>query len=230
MGVVGVQFKLDTANLGSEDTATPYSLSWNTTTTANGSHTLTAVARDAAGNKTTSSPVVITVSNSTTQLSTFNPVADAHVRGGTFASQNFGTANVLEEKNSNLDSYDRRTFLRFDLSSITSTSATSATLRLYVSSLVEGTAPITVFAVTSDSWTETGITWSNQPAFGSQLVSQTLSTTGWASFNVTSFVNSQLAGDKKVSLMLWDTTQAIKLVQFNSRENSLNKPVLEVTR
>src|SRR5437867_1980778 len=31
VGVVGVQFKLDTANLGSEDITAPYSLSWNTT-------------------------------------------------------------------------------------------------------------------------------------------------------------------------------------------------------
>src|SRR5207245_237316 len=54
VGVVGVQFKLDGANLGAEVTAAPYSISWNTTTAANGTHTLTAVARDAAGNVTTS--------------------------------------------------------------------------------------------------------------------------------------------------------------------------------
>src|SRR5437763_12960091 len=48
VGVVGVQFKLDGANLGVEDTASPYSVSWDTTTATNGSHTLTAVARDAA--------------------------------------------------------------------------------------------------------------------------------------------------------------------------------------
>ena len=36
------------------DTTSPYSVSWNTTTVANGTHTLTARARDAAGNTTTS--------------------------------------------------------------------------------------------------------------------------------------------------------------------------------
>ena len=46
----GVQFLLDGANLGTEDLASPYSVSWNTTTAANGNHTLTARARDAAGN------------------------------------------------------------------------------------------------------------------------------------------------------------------------------------
>jgi len=66
IGVVGSQFKLDGANLNSEDTNSPYSISWNTTTASNGSHTLTATARDAAGNETTSSAVSITVDNADT--------------------------------------------------------------------------------------------------------------------------------------------------------------------
>jgi hypothetical protein len=63
VSVSGVQFKLDGANLGTEDTASPYSVSWDTTTATNGSHTLTAVARDAASNSTTSAGVTVTVSN-----------------------------------------------------------------------------------------------------------------------------------------------------------------------
>jgi hypothetical protein len=62
VGVAGVQFQLDGANLGAEDTASPYSTSWNTTAATNGTHTLSAIARDAAGNKTTAS-VSVTVSN-----------------------------------------------------------------------------------------------------------------------------------------------------------------------
>ena len=64
-GVAGVQFKLDGVNLGVEDTIAPYAISWNTTTVTNGSHTLTAVARDAAGDVTTSSASTVTVSNTT---------------------------------------------------------------------------------------------------------------------------------------------------------------------
>jgi hypothetical protein len=56
VGVAGVQFKLDGVNLGAEDTTAPYSVSLNTTTLANGSHTLTAVARNTSGSTTTSSP------------------------------------------------------------------------------------------------------------------------------------------------------------------------------
>src|SRR4029077_6352266 len=60
VGVVGVQFKLNGANLGAEDTTAPYSISWDTTALAAGTYTLTAVARDAAGNVTTSAPVTVT--------------------------------------------------------------------------------------------------------------------------------------------------------------------------
>jgi N,N-dimethylformamidase beta subunit-like, C-terminal/Concanavalin A-like lectin/glucanases superfamily/Bacterial Ig domain len=63
VGVTGVQFLLDGANLGAEDTSAPYSVSWDTTAAANGSHTLTARARDAAGNQTTSAAISVTVSN-----------------------------------------------------------------------------------------------------------------------------------------------------------------------
>src|SRR5262249_21206011 len=64
VGVAGVTFKVDgTTTIGSEDTRSPYSVQWDTTGATNGSHTLTAIARDAAGNTTTSAAVTVTVSN-----------------------------------------------------------------------------------------------------------------------------------------------------------------------
>ncbi|RIK35198.1 MAG: hypothetical protein DCC55_31060, partial [Chloroflexi bacterium] len=63
VAVAGVQFRLNGANLGAEDTVAPYAVSWDSTTVANGTYQLTAVARDAAGNTTTSSPVDVTVDN-----------------------------------------------------------------------------------------------------------------------------------------------------------------------
>src|SRR5262249_61177376 len=65
VGVVGVQFKLNGANLGAEVTTSPYSIAWSTTTSSNGSYTLTATARDAAGNLTTSSPGAVGGANAT---------------------------------------------------------------------------------------------------------------------------------------------------------------------
>ena len=70
VGVAGVQFKLDGANVGAEVTTAPYAVTWNTTTTADGAHALTAVARDAAGNTATSAGVTVTVANATTATAT----------------------------------------------------------------------------------------------------------------------------------------------------------------
>ncbi len=62
VGVVGVQFKLDNSNLGVEVTSPPYSVAWNTKSVTTPSHTLTAVARDAAGNSA-SATITVTVAN-----------------------------------------------------------------------------------------------------------------------------------------------------------------------
>ncbi len=84
VGVVSVVFKLDGGDPGIEDTTAPYSVSWNTTTTSNGSHTLTAVARDAAGNTATSASVAVSVSNGSATVSRFeedNPAVIASPSG-----------------------------------------------------------------------------------------------------------------------------------------------------
>ncbi len=69
VGVAGVQFKVDGADIGAEDTASPYSTSLNTATLTNGPHTLTAVARDAGG-LTASSSITVTVNNVVVSLPT----------------------------------------------------------------------------------------------------------------------------------------------------------------
>jgi concanavalin A-like lectin/glucanase superfamily protein/Big-like domain-containing protein/PASTA domain-containing protein len=62
-GVAGVKFFDGAAQIGAEATSSPYQVTWATGAVANGSHTLTAVARDGAGNTATSSPVPVNVSN-----------------------------------------------------------------------------------------------------------------------------------------------------------------------
>ena len=68
-GVAGVQFTLDGANLGAEDTTPPYGISWNTTAVSGGSHALSAIVRDPSGNTATAAPVTVFVSNSFVQAS-----------------------------------------------------------------------------------------------------------------------------------------------------------------
>lgn len=63
VGVAGVRFFVDGAQIGGEVTAAPYSVSWNTAAVSDGAHVITAVARDQAGNSTTSAGVSVTVAN-----------------------------------------------------------------------------------------------------------------------------------------------------------------------
>jgi subtilisin family serine protease len=87
--VFGVQFKLDGAPLGAEDATPPYELTWTTTTTVDGAHTLTAVARDAAGHSTAAS-VSVTVAN--TPSDSIAPAVALHSPDA--ASTVFGTVMV----------------------------------------------------------------------------------------------------------------------------------------
>ena len=69
VSVTAVRFALDGSPLGADDTAAPYSMSWDTRSSTNGTHTLSATAFDAAGNSSSSS-MMVNVSNSTTPAST----------------------------------------------------------------------------------------------------------------------------------------------------------------
>jgi len=93
---VGVQFKLDGANLGSEKTSAPFSTSWDTTTTANGQHALAAVARNAAGQTGNSAPVSVTVQNSSggPTVSITSPTSGATVSASATVSVNVSANTV----------------------------------------------------------------------------------------------------------------------------------------
>ncbi len=81
VGVVGVQFRLNGNNLGAEDTTAPFSLTWNTIGAAPGKYTFTAVARDAAGNTTSSAPVTGSVPNPTVSPLTISNMVVASGQG-----------------------------------------------------------------------------------------------------------------------------------------------------
>ena len=98
VAVKSVQFYLDGTPLGESVTREPYAVSWDTTTTSNGSHTLTATATDTSGNTGSSAPVQVTVQNPAEQGPCF--VMDANVTAnghGTLTTQSFVTAEAGEQ-------------------------------------------------------------------------------------------------------------------------------------
>ncbi len=97
VGVTQVELYLDGV-LQSTDTTSPYSWSWTTVTAADGTHSLTSKAYDAAGNAGTSSAVSVTVDNAAPATSITAPAAGATVSGTTTvtasASDNAGVTQV----------------------------------------------------------------------------------------------------------------------------------------
>lgn len=102
VGVVKVDLYVDDAFFVT-DTASPYSFFWDTTALPNGSHTLRAVATDAANNSASTVPTAVTVSNapadtSPPTVSISAPAAGASVSGtstvSAVASDNAGVAKV----------------------------------------------------------------------------------------------------------------------------------------
>lgn len=75
VGVTSVQFLLDGALLGAPVTTAPYTLTWDSTTVANGSHTLSARAQDAAGNVGIAVAQSVTVANADTTPPVISGVA-----------------------------------------------------------------------------------------------------------------------------------------------------------
>jgi hypothetical protein len=117
VGVAGVQFKVDGIPLGPEDRTAPYTISWDTMAAAAGAHTLTAEARDSAGNRRTSLPIFVTVANDTTPDTTAPAVSltsplNGSTVGGTStvaasASDNIGVVGVrFQIDNSSLGAED----------------------------------------------------------------------------------------------------------------------------
>ena len=100
VGVTGVEFFIDGVSRGSDSTS-PYSLAFNSTALANGSHTLTARASDAASNSTTSNPVSFSVNNTTGGTVLSNGVAVSNLSAAVGTSLNYtmvvpaGASNLI---------------------------------------------------------------------------------------------------------------------------------------
>jgi hypothetical protein len=99
-GVTQVEFFVDGSSIGVDNSA-PYAVTWNTTTAPNGSHTVTATARDTA-NQTTSTSINVTVNNVVVDnpptVSISSPANGATVAGSQVvmatASDDFGVSQV----------------------------------------------------------------------------------------------------------------------------------------
>jgi subtilisin family serine protease len=195
--------------------------------TAGGPFTMTA----AGGGKSGTAQVTVTGGGGTPV--TLSPVADAYVRDGTAnAGTNFGTATTLVVKNSTTAGNNRISYLRFPIGSITGT-VSSAKLRLFGSRQAATALTDGAYAVSSTTWSESGITFNNRPALGAkQGASVTVGTTAqYYEWEVGPYIQAQkTAGASAVTLAVqMDTATGDAPDTFNAREATSNKPQLVVT-
>jgi len=160
-----------------------------------------------------------------------SPTADAYVRGGTYATTNYGTSPDLVINKSGAADFTREDLLKFDLSNI-SANINRAKLKLVARNANTAVASTSwnVSYVSDDSWTENGVTWNTKPATGASLAVQTGQATGSSvEWDITNQVLSELNGDKVLSLNIASTVAvASSDATFNSKEysNAALRPVL----
>jgi glucose/arabinose dehydrogenase len=158
--------------------------------------------------------------------------ADAFVRGGTFASTNFGTSPKLVLKFTSDPGFTRETFLKFDLRPVATIG--TATLRLFgaIADARVVDIPVNVLGLGNSGWSETAVTWNTRPASSTPVLDITTipdAIPRWHEWDVTSYVRSQKAAGRNVaSLALRSNPSGPPTVAFNAREAGSNVPELLV--
>ena len=146
---------------------------------------------------------------------TFISIADSYVESSN-PSSNYGSATQIRVDGSP----DVHSYLRFNVQGLSGT-VTSATLRVYANSALS--AGHDAYSVSNNTWTETGITYSNAPPLGSMIGSSgSVSSNTWTSVNVTSYIT----GNGTYNLGL--ATSSSTALSLASRESGANAPQLVI--
>lgn len=157
--------------------------------------------------------------------------ADAYINNGSSANTNFGANSYVLVETAGTG-YTRESYLKFDVSGITGT-ITKATVYL-VPITVTGIDVDAAYVVTDNSWTGTGITWNNAPAFSStQLATWSVSpsSVGWpVLFDVTSAATAAQSSGGLLSIGI-DAPSASNYVAYASRRSGTTsyRPMLVVS-
>lgn len=151
--------------------------------------------------------------------STLNPAADTYVYDGS-PTNNYGTSPTMVVKSAGAG-YNRRAFLRFDLASLPPGNIGSATLALMPTSVaIPGVHAIA--NASDNSWSETALTWNNQPGHDAPIATWTPPTNAPVNVPVDSAVAAALQnGSNVVSFCIYaDTATSNGYVEYGARENA----------
>jgi uncharacterized delta-60 repeat protein len=190
------------------------------------------VASDASYITGSPSGLTITIKDNDGAATSLKATADAYVQDGSSTGANFGSSPSLVVK-AGPSGLNRHTYIKFDLSSVTTINSVKLQLFGNLSNTQNGSVVTDVYSVADTSWTESGITYTNAPAAGTSLLSSAViaGTTGATyTLDVTAYVKAQkAAGHNTISFVLKDPTTTNAAIIFNSREASGGGPTLLIS-
>ena len=164
--------------------------------------------------------------SATTLTPTLSPVADSYVESSS-PNNNYGTSTNLLVKN-NVSVATRNAYLLFNVTGLAGVS--SATITLMPNRVDDNTVKM-YYGLAPTNWTETGITWNNQPASsGIFFATNTVAVGVPMVLDVTSQVASQATNGGFLSIRITQPTNSLNgLIQFCSKEHPTNgwRPVLQ---
>lgn len=169
------------------------------------------------------------VSAATWPLLRLLPFADAYVRNGIYADTVFGNdINLTVKTDTNTADASRITYLKFNVAALSNV----ANIKLSLTpSQVDGASSLLYEAWSNDSWSETGITWNNQPVGTgttiTSLSSYSLSTP--VLIDVTAAARNQATNDGVLTIRITKTGSDFLRIDFCSKENATAsfRPALE---
>jgi hypothetical protein len=148
-------------------------------------------------------------------------VEDAYVRAGSYADRNFGRDAKLRVGGSS----SSQSFSLLKFSVPVSGNVSSATLRVYGG--VSGQRVTIQARSVGSGWSESSVTQRSAPVPSSSVIaSRTVSTPGWQTFDLTSYVRANLGQSLSVALTAQTASAYALAASFNARESSANQPVL----
>ncbi|WP_438031222.1 CBM96 family carbohydrate-binding protein [Sorangium sp. So ce233] len=155
-------------------------------------------------------------------------IADATVRGGSYASANFGDERSLAVRTADA-SYTRVAYVKVDVANVDPSRLVSARLRVFGRS--PSATAVSLHGVSGSSWSESAITWSTRPRLGPKIADATVrnGSGAWYEWDVTAHVAAELAaGRTQVTLALSNAARTSGPASFTSSEGGANAPVLAI--
>ncbi|HJZ84337.1 MAG TPA: Ig-like domain-containing protein [Polyangia bacterium] len=202
VGVTRVEFQVDGVLIAMK-TAPPFSTSWDTTGVANGAHTLTTRAFDAAGNVGTSAPVMVTVNNMMVMNDfslALSPTAPSVARGGstTFTVTSAVTSGAAQPIALSLVALPAGITGSFNPANITAGASSTLTINVANTAAlgtanftVRGTGPTATHSVPASVVVTNATT--NDFSIAISPASRTLAPGGSTTYSVTTAVTSGVA-------------------------------------